>query len=141
MCVYNIYTNIKVMSKKSITLTVETDKSEIEIVYKKWTIYFTKKELSKLFWEEKSIIEKTLKNINAHKNVKYLKIKKDKIIKIYPLDTALIVWYKLKDFSTSKELIKINKIVKESHSEEFALERFKEKYNYIKNILLFKHMH
>lgn len=125
------------MSNKSRIITIEMEENEIKVVYKKWTIYFTKSELANLFSIEKGVIKNILNNIDALDSALHIKVKPNKIIKIYPLDIALIIWYKLKNYSATRELIRINRIVKENINERyFVLSRLKEKYENMKKFLI-----
>lgn len=130
------------MSNTIKKLNIEMETWDIKIVYKKWTIYFSKNELANLFSIEKRELKDILKKLNITNKIKHLKTKDDKIIKIYSFEIALLVWYKLKDFNTTKELIKVSRFIKENYTQkEFALTRFREKYKQIKNIFTFKFLY
>lgn len=125
------------MNTRIRTVSIEGENEHIYFVYKNWTIYLTKKEIAKLFSVDKDRIKSILKDINWNNKHEYLQSKgSKKLVKVYTLDTILLIWYKLHSFEATKELIKINRILGNTYKKrDYILNTVAEKYNTIKNQL------
>ncbi len=113
---------------------LEINNSNINLVYKKWNLYLSKKDIWELFWVEKSIIKEVLNNLKLKSSITNYDKSKDKNIKIYSLESILLIWYKLKKYNETKIIIKSNRIIKNTYlNNSTILEIFKNKYFEIKN--------
>lgn len=113
---------------------LEINNSNINLVYKKWNLYLSKKDIWELFWVEKSIIKEVLNNLKLKSSITNYDKSKDKNIKLYSLESILLIWYKLKKYNETKLIIKSNRIIKNTYlNNSTILEIFKNKYFEIKN--------
>ena len=113
---------------------LEINNSNINLVYKKWNLYLSKKDIWELFWVEKSIIKEVLNNLKLKSSITNYDKSKDKNIKLYSLESILLIWYKLKKYNETKIIIKSNRIIKNTYlNNSTILEIFKNKYFEIKN--------
>lgn len=74
--------------------------------------YLTKKDISKLFNTKKSIIKSIIKELNINEFNRVYSKEKQKFINTYSIEKIIIIWYKLKKFNETKNIIKINRIIK-----------------------------
>lgn len=113
---------------------LEINNSSINLVYKKWNLFLSKKDIWELFGVKKSIIKEILNDLNIKNNANNYDKSKDKNIKLYSLESILLIWYKLKKYNETKIIIKTNRIIKNTYlNNSTILEIFKNKYLEIKN--------
>ena len=113
---------------------LEINNSIINLVYKKWNLYLSKKDIWELFWVEKSLVKEVLNNLKLKSSITNYDKSKDKNIKLYSLESILLIWYKLKKYNETKIIIKSNRIIKNTYlNNSTILEIFKNKYFEIKN--------
>lgn len=113
---------------------LEINNSSINLVYKKWNLFLSKKDIWELFGVKKSIIKEILNDLNIKNNANNYDKSKDKNIKLYSLESILLIWYKLKKYNETKIIIKSNRIIKNTYlNNSTILEIFKNKYLEIKN--------
>lgn len=113
---------------------LEINNSNINLVYKKWNLYLSKKDIWELFWVEKSLVKEVLNNLKLKSSITNYDKSKDKNIKLYSLESILLIWYKLKKYNETKIIIKSNRIIKNTYlNNSTILEIFKNKYFEIKN--------
>jgi len=113
---------------------LEINNSSINLVYKKWNLYLSKKDIWELFWVEKSLVKEVLNSLNIKNSTTNYDKSKDKNIKLYSLESILLIWYKLKKYNETKIIIKANRIIKNTYlNNSTILEIFKNKYFEIKN--------
>ncbi len=74
--------------------------------------YLSKKDISILFNTKKSIIKNIIKELNINELNKVYSKEKQKFINTYSIEKIIIIWYKLKKFNETKNIIKINRIIK-----------------------------
>lgn len=74
--------------------------------------YLSKKDISILFNTKKSIIKNIIKELNINELNKVYSKEKQKFINTYSIEKIVIIWYKLKKFNETKNIIKINRIIK-----------------------------
>lgn len=125
---------IKLTRSISWTTILEINNSIINLVYKKWSLHLSKKDIWELFWVQKSVIKEILNNLNIKNSITNYDKSKGKNIKLYSLESILLIWYKLKKYKETKIIIKSNRIVKNTYlNNSTILEIFKNKYFEIKN--------
>ena len=113
---------------------LEINNTSINLVYKKWKLYLSKKDIWELFWVEKSLVKEVLNSLNIKNSTTNYDKSKDKNIKLYSLESILLIWYKLKKYNETKIIIKANRIIKNTYlNNSTILEIFKNKYFEIKN--------
>jgi len=116
------------------TISLERNNSIINIVYKNWSIALSKKDISVLFQVKKKDISNIIDSLDIKNNSTFYNKSKDKSIKIYNIDSIIIIWYKLKKYNETKLLIKTNRVIKNTYSNNNTiLEIVKNKYIEIKN--------
>lgn len=116
------------------TISLERNNSIINIVYKNWSIELSKKDISELFQVKKKDISDIISSLDIKHSSTFYNKAKDKTTKIYSIDSIIIVWYKLKKYNETKLLIKTNRIIKNTYSNNSTiLEIVKNKYIEIKN--------
>lgn len=116
------------------TISLERNNSIINIVYKNWNIELSKKDISELFQVKKKDISDIINSLDIKYNSTFYNKSKDKTIKLYRIESIIIIWYKLKKYNETKLLIKTNRIIKNTYSNNNTiLEIVKNKYIEIKN--------
>jgi len=116
------------------TISLERNNSIINIVYKNWNIALSKKDISELFQVKKKDISNIIDSLDIKNNSIFYNKSKDKSIKIYNINSIIIIWYKLKKYNETKLLIKTNRIIKNTYSNNNTiLQIVKNKYIEIKN--------
>lgn len=110
---------IKVTKQKNGNIILKIDNSEISLNFNNEKIWLTKKEIAKVFWIKKSEAKEVLNQIKETSNKNYDKnskrimnmlTKKEKIY--YSIDLIISMWYRIKHFTATKLLIKINRTLK-----------------------------
>jgi len=114
-------------------ISLEKNNSNINIVYKNWSIHLSKKDISELFQVKKSNIREIIDNLNIKSNDFIYNKVKGKTTKLYSLESILVIWYKLKKYNDTKLIIKTNRILKNNSNNLTILELVKNKYLEIKN--------
>ncbi|MDD2907313.1 MAG: hypothetical protein PHH98_01600 [Candidatus Gracilibacteria bacterium] len=118
------------------TISLERNNTITNIVYKNNKILLSKKDIAIHFGEKKSTIKDIIEQLHIVNSELLYNKNKDKNIKLYSIDSILIIGYKLKKYSETKLLIKTNRILKNtSFSNSTILELVKAKYSEIKNKL------
>ncbi len=114
-------------------ITFEINNSVINIVYKNWKTLLSKKDIWELFSTQKSKIKDVIIDMNINNDDVFYNKKREKNIKLYSVESIILIWYKLKKFSETKHLIKANRIVKNINNNLTILDFFKSKCIEIKN--------
>lgn len=114
-------------------ITFEINNSVINIVYKNWKTLLSKKDIWELFSTQKSKIKDVIIDMNINNDDVFYNKKREKNIKLYSVESIILIWYKLKKFSETKHLIKANRIIKNINNNLTILDFFKSKCIEIKN--------
>lgn len=124
----------KLTKHKNWNILLERNNTIINLVYKNKSVYLSKKDIWELFWVQKSEVKEVMKLLTIKNSESNYSKSKEKNVKLYSIDSILLIWYKLKKFKETKILIKSNRIIKNTYSNNTTiLEIFKSKYSEIKN--------
>lgn len=96
---------IKILNRKSHKIIINIDNKNLELYHIENSIFLNKKNISILFDTKKSDIKSLL---NKSDTIFFDK-KKGKNIKLYNLETIIVLWYKLKKTSETKAIINLKR--------------------------------
>lgn len=114
---------IKVLNRNSQRVVVDIDNKNLELYNIENNILLNKKNISILFDTKKSDIKSLL---NKSDTIFFDK-KKEKNIKLYNLETIIVLWYKLKKTSETKTLINLKRYLTNNRDTNLVI--------YTKNII------
>ena len=114
---------IKILNRKSHKIIINIDNKNLELYHIENNILLNKKNISILFDTKKSDIKSLL---NKSDTIFFDK-KKGKNIKLYNLETIIVLWYKLKKTSETKTLINLKRYLNNNRETNLII--------YTKNII------